>query len=343
MPTSLRVAVPLLDGMWTHDLANVIQVFGNGTPLHGQVPCDLAFVSSGTTVALDHGLFASTMPQSDYVGRPQLVCIPGFIDPLVWLDETSLPEAAADAVRSCYQWVRDMHDAGAELAALGTGTFVLAGAGLLSGVRCTTHHAFADSFSELFPDALLERDHILTHEAGAGIWTSAGGASGLDLCVSLLSHLAGPSAAIEVTRDMSLWRPHEMGARSDAFGIPLPARTEREGIGADGDGMDVVCDAMLADLARRWRVSELASLAGMSVRTFERHFLRATGETPRGWLAAQRLSLARLLLEQTDLPLSLVASRVGFSGADVLYRAFVEVQGESPSAYRKRLAARPAT
>jgi AraC family transcriptional activator FtrA len=80
----------------------------------------------------------------------------------------------------------------------------------------------------------------------------------------------------------------------------------------------------------------MARASGVSVRTFQRHFLESIGETPKEWLLAQRLELATMLLVQTDLPMPVVASRVGLSGADALYRLFVAQLGESPSSYRKR-------
>lgn len=323
-----RVAALLFDGVWSHDLANIIQVFGDSAPLRGEAPCELALVSAGSVVSLDHGLSAATVRLSDYGTDCDLVCVPGFVDPLACLCPHADDPATAP-VREGYRWLRDVCDAGAEVASLGSGAFVLAWADLLDGVRCTTHHAYAQEFSKLFPLARLCPDTMLTRDDG--VWTSAGGASGLDLCVSMLAHLAGSAAASSVSEAMSLWRPHAIDSSSQAFGIPSTPAGELA-----VEDVDDVCRAVLRDLAHPWRVDELARRAGMSVRTFERHFVQATGDTPKRWIVSQRLAMARDLLEQTDLPLPLVASRVGIGSADVLYRCFVREQGESPSAYRRR-------
>lgn len=87
---------------------------------------------------------------------------------------------------------------------------MLAQAGLLDGVRCTTHHAFADEFRRLFPAASLDEDTIFTLDPDRGIWTSAGGASGLDLCLSLVMYFSGPAVASEVDEAMSLWNPQPL-------------------------------------------------------------------------------------------------------------------------------------
>jgi AraC family transcriptional activator FtrA len=313
-PRIPRVVALLMDGMWAHDLANVIQVFGNGVPLRGQAPCDLSFASAGRSASLDHGLSAATTPLVECDTIPDLVCVPGFVDPCRAIQSDETDETIT--------WLREAAHHGAQIASLGTGAFVLGAAGLLDGVRCTTHHAFWDQFRLLYPAALLDEDSV---------WTSAGGASGLDLCLSLVAHLSGPVVASQVAEAMSLWNPRPLGTRSDAFGMPDTPEVERR-----GRDVEQVCKIVGADLSRPWTVAAMARASGVSVRTFQRHFLESIGETPKEWLLAQRLELATLLLVQTDLPMPVVASRVGLSGADALYRLFVAQLGESPSSYRKR-------
>ena len=55
-------------------------------------------------------------------------------------------------------------------------------------------------------------------------------------------------------------------------------------------------------------LAELAAHARMSVRTFTRRFREETGVSPLRWLAAQRLALARQLLESTDASVDRVAA-----------------------------------
>lgn len=87
-PRIPRVVALLMDGMWAHDLANVIQVFGNGVPLRGQAPCDLSFASAGRSASLDHGLSAATTPLVECDTIPDLVCVPGFVDPVAPYSQT---------------------------------------------------------------------------------------------------------------------------------------------------------------------------------------------------------------------------------------------------------------
>ncbi|MGX1543714.1 helix-turn-helix domain-containing protein [Streptomyces adustus] len=79
----------------------------------------------------------------------------------------------------------------------------------------------------------------------------------------------------------------------------------------------------------------MAARAGMSVRTFSRRFLAETGQTPGQWLTAQRLELARRLLEFSDLPVDRVAEQAGFGSASSLRQHLSAAIGVSPAAYRR--------
>ncbi len=73
----------------------------------------------------------------------------------------------------------------------------------------------------------------------------------------------------------------------------------------------------------------------MSLRTFTRRFRDEVGMTPVQWLTAQRLEVARHLLESSDLPVDLVAHRAGFGSANSLRQHMRSSLGISPIAYRR--------
>jgi transcriptional regulator GlxA family with amidase domain len=81
-------------------------------------------------------------------------------------------------------------------------------------------------------------------------------------------------------------------------------------------------------------VESLAARAHMSPRTFARRFKAETGATPHDWLTAQRVLLARRLLEDTDLGVDGIATRTGFGNAAALRHHFTRRVGATPQAYR---------
>jgi AraC family transcriptional activator FtrA len=87
-------------------------------------------------------------------------------------------------------------------------------------------------------------------------------------------------------------------------------------------------------------VRELASLAAMSERTFNRRFLEATGESPAAWLIAARVERARELLEGDEVSMDELARQCGFGSAATLRHHFRDKLKVSPSDYRRSFGAR---
>ena len=89
-------------------------------------------------------------------------------------------------------------------------------------------------------------------------------------------------------------------------------------------------------LAQSITMRELATLAGVSVRHFERAFRQATGVPPHAFVLNKRVAAARHLLSTSpSLTVDTVAERVGFSSASHLSTAFRRQLGCSPSTFRK--------
>ncbi|HET6213187.1 MAG TPA: helix-turn-helix domain-containing protein, partial [Micromonosporaceae bacterium] len=91
---------------------------------------------------------------------------------------------------------------------------------------------------------------------------------------------------------------------------------------------------LTTNLAEPLTVEDLAARVHLAPRTFARRFVAETGATPHDWLTAQRVLLARQLLEDTDLGVDAVANRAGFGTAAALRHHFTRRVGTTPQAYR---------
>lgn len=91
---------------------------------------------------------------------------------------------------------------------------------------------------------------------------------------------------------------------------------------------------------RRMTVAEMAATAGLSESWFAAVFKQTTGQTPLQWQLGQRIALAQHLLAQSDLTVADVAAQLGFSDQAHLTRAFRQVAGETPAAWRRMQAPR---
>lgn len=259
----------------------------------------------GVPLAVEHGL--------DRLAAADLVLA------LPWAAFREPPNPAAlDALRAA-------RDRGAIVAAHCVGTFALAAAGLLDGLRATTHWRFAGLLAERHPDVAVEAGALYVDEGG--VVTGAGAAAGFDLCLHLLRREYGAATAAAVARDLVL-PAHREGGQAQYLAAPVPAET--------GDPrLAGLRDWMLANLERPLTVEALARRALMSKRTFSRWFAATTGTSPHAWLLTQRLNEAERLLETTSLPLEEVARKVGYASAAVLRERFVRRRGVPPSEYRR--------
>jgi transcriptional regulator GlxA family with amidase domain len=274
------------------------------TPQPGPVRTD-----TGLTVTIEHGL--------DRLVTADLVVV------LPWEESDTSSEEGHQALRAAY-------DRGAIVASHCTGAFILAAAGLLDGLRATTHWRWADAFAARFPDVKLDPDVLYVDEGR--LLTSAGAAAGVDMCLYLLRREYGAAVASAVARDLVV-PPYRDGGQAQFVTTPVP-------VDCDDERLADVLGWARANLDRPLTVERLAARALMSPRSFARHFKAVTGTTPYAWLLSQRLHRAEELLETADLPIEKVARRVGFGTAATLREQFVRRRGVPPRDYRRTFAAR---
>ncbi|MFD1659627.1 GlxA family transcriptional regulator [Streptomyces caeni] len=212
---------------------------------------------------------------------------------------------------------------GTRVASICTGAFVLASAGLLDGQAATTHWRYADRFARLFPRVDLDTDVLYTD--GGDVLTSAGCASGIDLCLHMIRHDFGMAVANDVAR-RTIVPPHREGGQVQYVRHPVPQPSSPSTAAARGWA--------LQRLAEPITLGQMAAQESMSVRNFTRRFRDEVGTTPMNWLTQQRVERARELLEESDLPVEQVAERAGLGTAANLRQHFHAALGTSPSAYR---------
>ena len=232
-----------------------------------------------------------------------------------------IPSAVVSTLAQAY-------DNGATVMALCSGAFALGAAGLLDGRRCTTHWRHAAALAERFP--LAEVDPNVLYVCDGRVFTSAGTAAGLDLCLHVMRTEHGAEVANAVARRMVV-PPHRAGGQAQYIDLPVPP--------SGSDGLAELMDELLAELEDTHTVNSMAARVNMSPRTFARRFAEATGTTPHSWLLRQRVLYARRQLESTREPIELIAQRSGFGTAALLRHHFQRHTGVAPTAYRRSFSA----
>jgi AraC family transcriptional activator FtrA len=213
------------------------------------------------------------------------------------------------------------HARGARLVTICSGVFALARTGLLDGRSATTHWARAAQLAREFPEVRVEPDVLYVDHGDVA--TSAGAGAGIDLCLHLVRRDHGAAHAALIARHMVM-PPHREGGQVQYAPPPPPA-----------DALDGLLEWAGARLGTPLSVGDLAARLSVSPRTLARRFADQLGTSPGAWLLSRRVAEARLLLEETDLPVEAIAARVGLTSAVNLRRRFRAQVGTTPGAYRR--------
>jgi transcriptional regulator GlxA family with amidase domain len=307
-----NVAALVCEGVAPFELGVLCEVWGIDRSASGGPTFDFAVcaetpgrvrTSMGFGLDVEHGL--------DRVAAADLVTIPAMPR-----NEPTAP-AVIEALRAA-------HDRGARILSVCSGAFILGEAGLLDGRECTTHWMYVDELQRRFPRARVNCGVLYVDEDP--VITSAGSAAGVDACLYLIRKEFGAKAVNVVARRMVV-PPQRDGGQAQFVQTPVATPS--------GDTLQPVLTWMQQHLDEELNVAVLARRAAMSPRTFARRFRAETGTTPHQWVTAQRLLLAEQLLEESEAPIDVVASRTGFGNAATLRHHFAQARGTTPQAYRR--------
>lgn len=318
IPDMGSVALAVVDGMLHFELSLACEIFGSAPdgvpgPWYDLEVCGPGPVGFGRfRLEPDHGL--------DRLASADTVIVPGWVEPGV-----DPPADLVDAVRAA-------HEAGARVASLCTGAFVLAAAGLLDGRRATTHWAHTDDLAARYPEVEVDPD-VLYVDNGS-VLTSAGKAAALDLCLHLIRLDRGSAVANAAARRLVV-PPHRAGGQAQFVTAPVPAR--------DDHPLAALLPWIMERLGEPLTVEDLARRARMSSRTLTRHFRAAAGTTPLRWLLVQRIRRAQELLEKTGDSVEAIAEATGMGTATTLRRHFNRTVGVPPDTYRRTFRSRVST
>jgi transcriptional regulator GlxA family with amidase domain len=223
------------------------------------------------------------------------------------------------------EWVRERASQARRIASICTGAFLLAAAGVLDGRRAATHWKYCARFAQCFPAVQVEPDPIFVRDGP--VWTSAGVTAGIDLALALVEEDLGRSVALAVARYLVVFLKRPGGQAQFSAALALQVAEDRFG---------ALHDWINRHLAGDLSLSVLANQAGMSERSFSRHYAEATGFTPARAIEQLRLEAARRLLSESRLPVKRIAQRCGFGSEETTRRSFLRLLAVTPQDYRSR-------
>jgi transcriptional regulator GlxA family with amidase domain len=222
-------------------------------------------------------------------------------------------------------WITRQHSAGAEVASLCLGAFILAATGLVDGRQVATHWMAAAGFRALYPQVTLVEDRIITDEAG--IYTSGGAFSYLNLILYLVEKYVGRDVAIFMSKAFQI----DIGRRSQSPFLVFSGQKDHpdEAIRQAQEYIEQNVDGKIT-------VDELATRFAIGRRNLERRFKKATANTVVEYIQRVRIEAAKMSFETTRDNVNEVMYNVGYTDTKAFRTTFRKLTGMSPIQYRAR-------
>ncbi|MFJ8533687.1 GlxA family transcriptional regulator [Streptomyces sp. NPDC093591] len=304
-----RVVVLALDGVYPFELGIPSRIFGAADGRYEVLTCSV----DGRPVRSNADFTIGVRYGPEVLATADTVVVASMAVPYI---PAELPAEVADALA--------LIRPDARIVSICTAAFVLAAAGLLDGRRATTHWQVTEPFRRRYPHVDLDPDVLFVHDGR--ILTSAGAASGVDVCLHIVRTDHGHELANAVARRCVV-PPFRDGGQAQYIEQPVPESAAASTAPTRAWALERLDEPLT--------LADLAAHARMSRRTFARRFNDEVGLSPGRWLIQQRVARARHLLEASDLPVDQIAGQVGFATGASLRQHLHAAIGVSPQAYRR--------
>jgi transcriptional regulator GlxA family with amidase domain len=232
---------------------------------------------------------------------------------------------AADLNREFIPWIIQQYKNGAEVVSFCIGSFFLASTGLLEGKKCTTHWRFTNEFRRMFPEINLLDDKIITEEAG--IYTSGGAYSYLNLLLYLIEKYAGRDVAVLISKAFMI----DIDRDSQSPFIMFQGQKEHE-----DEQVKKAQEFIENNYREKITVEQIASMLALSRRNLERRFKKATANTVVEYIQRVKVEAAKTSLESSRENISEIMYKVGYTDTKAFRTTFKKITGLSPVQYRNK-------
>lgn len=286
------------------------QKMGNHPRLHIQIA---GFVSQSK---VEDGYFTIHPTDIKTISKTDLIIIPSIF---------GSEEDAVQQNKQLTTWITTQYKNGAEIASMCSGAFLLADTGLLDGRQCSIHWNSVGAFRRMYPNIKIAEDKIITAENG--IYTNGGGYSFLNLMLYLIEHFFDRSTAIFCSKIFQIDMERTAQSQFAMFHIQK----------GHGDELINRAQAYIEEhLDSRISFEKLAAELAINRRSFDRRFIKATGNTPMEYLQRVKVEAAKKALEKGRKSIFEVMSEVGYTDDKAFREVFKKITGLPPLDYRAK-------
>jgi transcriptional regulator GlxA family with amidase domain len=184
------VCIAIFDEVEVLDFCGPFEVFSVTGGRHGLTPFEVCTVAEREKpVKARGGLSVNPAYMFDNCPRPDILLIPGGMGTRREMNNPRM-----------LQWLRSQAEDAELILSVCSGALVLAKAGLLNGLRATTHHGALDELRAIHPDIVVDGQQRFIDNGR--VIVSAGISAGIDMSLHVVARLLGREQALETARYM---------------------------------------------------------------------------------------------------------------------------------------------
>lgn len=298
----MKIAFIVTPSVELLDLSGPAQVFTEA--ISYGLEAEMAFYAFQPNVESSSGLAFGKLPgyKKAKLQEGDFVFIPG-----VDFDALDILMKAEPAF---VEWLKNCNELKVNICSICNASFVLGEAGLLDNKKSTTHWSRTELMQALFPKTKVLTDVL--YVKSENIYTSAGISSGIDMALDILEELKGPKFTHKVARGLVVY--HRRSGDHQQNSIYLDYRNHIN------PKVHEVQDYLIDHLREDNSIENLAAMVAMSPRNLTRVFKENTGTTIGKYLTELRAEKARLLLNDPENTIDMVAAKCGYKSARQLQR-----------------------
>ena len=277
----------------------------------------IELVGAKKEVKLNNGLYTvHTDKRLKDIKKTDLVLIPPLFGDM---------ETALSINRKLPPWINEQYKNGAEVASLCVGAFLLASTGLLNGKKCSTHWAFQNEFRFMFPEVEMVDGSVITEELG--IYSSGGANSYWTLLLHLLEKYTDRATAILASKYFAV----DIDRASQAAFAMFRGQKNH------GDqAINKAQEYIEQHLQEKISIDDLADIAVVGRRNFERRFKQATNNSVSEYIHRVKIEAAKRQFENSRKNINEVMNDIGYSDSKAFRSMFKKLTGLTPTKYRNK-------
>lgn len=277
----------------------------------------VSLVGAHKEIKLNGGLYTvHTEQQLGDADKADIVLIPALFGDM----QNAIAQNAA-----LIPWIQQQYQAGAEVASLCVGAFLLASTGLLDGKKCSTHWGFQNEFRSLFPNVEVVDGSVITEENR--LYSSGGANSYWNLLLHLVEKhtdretaiLASKYFAVDIDRDSQTAYAMFQGQKNH-----------------NDEAVKLAQQYIEQNIQEKISVDELAELVSVGRRSFERRFRSATNNSVLEYIQRIKIEAAKRNFETSRLNINEVMNEVGYTDTKAFRSIFKKITGLTPAEYRNK-------